>query len=189
VLYLIRDLRYALRMLGRCPGFTTVAVLTLMLGIGANTAIFSVVNTVILRPLPYADASRLVVIGESNSQYREGSISYPNFLDWRAQNLAFERMAAFQGESINLLTFTRPPESLSILKVSADFFRTLGVRPIHGRDFLASEDKAGSLPVVVMSHRLWQTHFGGDQGVVGSRLTLKGTLKEQSFSVSVPRIL
>jgi putative ABC transport system permease protein len=182
VLFLFHDLRYAVRTLGRSPGFTTVAVLTLALGIGANTAIFSIVNTVVLRPLPYADATRLVVIGDSDRQWAEGPISYPDFLDWQAQNQIFEHMAAFQGEGINLLSAARP-ESLSILKVSADFFRTLGVRPIHGRDFLDSEDKAGSIPVAVMSHRLWQARFGGDPGVIGSRLTLKGTLKARSYTV------
>ncbi len=182
MLSLLRDLRYAIRMLGRSPGFTAVAVLTLALGIGANTAIFSVVDTVVLRPLPYADATRLVVICDNNPQWAEGPISYPNFLDWQAQNQVFEHMAAFQGEGIKLLSAARP-ESLSILKVSADFFRTLGVRPIHGRDFLASEDKAGSIPVAVMSHRLWQERFGGDPGVIGSTLILKGTLKAQSYTV------
>ncbi|HVN77905.1 MAG TPA: ABC transporter permease, partial [Terriglobia bacterium] len=182
MLGLLHNLRFGVRLMRRNPGFATVTVLSLALGIGANTAIFSVINTVVLRPLPYADAGRLVVIGESDRQWAEGPISYPNFLDWQAQNQVFERMAAFQNEGITIKSASRP-EALPILKISSEFFPTLGVKPILGRDFLTPEDKAGSSPVVIMSHRLWQGRFGGDPGVIGSTLTLKGTLKAQSYTV------
>ncbi len=179
---LLQNLRYGIRLMRKNPGFTTVAVLSLALGIGANTAIFSVINTVLLRPLPYADAGRLVVIGDGSPLWAEGPISYPNFLDWQAQNQVFEHMAAFQGEGITLMSASRP-EAMSILKVSAEFFPTLGVKPIYGRDFLASEDKVGSAPVAILSHRLWQGRFGGNPDVIGTRLLLKGTLKAQSYTL------
>ncbi len=125
---LMQDLRYGLRMLARSPGFMVVAVLTLALGIGANTAIFSVVNTVFLGPLPYPDADQLVVINESSKPMPEGPISYSNFLDWQAQNQVFEHMAAFQGEALTLVG-VKVPESMPSLNVSADFFPSVGSEP------------------------------------------------------------
>jgi putative ABC transport system permease protein len=178
---LFQDLRYGLRMLAKSPGFTAVAVLTLALGIGANTAIFSLVNALLLRPLPYHDGNRLVVITEKTLQSPETPISYPNFLDWQTQNDAFERMAAFQPESLNI-TGVEVPENVGCLKVSASFFSTLGMKPILGRDFQPDDD-AGGNPVVLMSHGWWQRRFGADQGIVGRKLTLKGTLKAQSYTV------
>ena len=179
---LIQDLRYGIRMLARSPGFTVVAVITLALGIGANTAIFSVVNTVFLRPLPYPDADRLVVINESSKPMLEGPVSYPNFLDWQAQNQVFEHMAAFQGEALTLVG-VKVPESMPSLNVSADFFPTLGVNLIYGRSFLPSEDKAGAMPAVIMSYGLWQRRFGADPGLIGKSLSLKGTLGTRDFTV------
>jgi len=179
---LIQDLRYGLRMLARNPGFTVVAVITLALGIGANTAIFSVVNTVFLGPLPYPDADQLVVINESSKPMPEGPISYSNFLDWQAQNQVFEHMAAFQGEALTLVG-VKVPESMPSLNVSADFFPTLGVNPIYGRSFLPSEDKAGAMPAVIMSYGLWQRRFGADPGLIGKSLSLKGTLGTRDFTV------
>jgi putative ABC transport system permease protein len=179
---LIQDLRYGLRMLARSPGFTAVAVLTLALGIGANTAIFSVVNTVFLGPLPYPDADRLVVINENSKPMPEGPISYSNFLDWQAQNQVFEHMAAFQGEALTLVG-VKVPESMPSLNVSADFFPTLGVNLIYGRSFLPSEDKAGAMPAVIMSYGLWQRRFGADPGLIGKSLSLKGTLGTRDFTV------
>jgi putative ABC transport system permease protein len=169
-------------MLARSPGFTVVAVITLALGIGANTAIFSVVNTVFLRPLPYPDADRLVVINESSKPMLEGPVSYPNFLDWQAQNQVFEHMAAFQGEALTLVG-VKVPESMPSLNVSADFFPTLGVNLIYGRSFLPSEDKAGAMPAVIMSYGLWQRRFGADPGLIGKSLSLKGTLGTRDFTV------
>ncbi len=179
---LIQDLRYGLRMLARSPGFTAVAVLTLALGIGANTAIFSVVNTVFLGPLPYPDADQLVVINESSKPMPEGPISYANFLDWQAQNQVFEHMAAFQGGGLTLVG-VKVPESMPSLNVSADFFPTLGVNLIYGRSFLPSEDKAGAMPAVIMSYGLWQRRFGADPGLIGKSLSLKGTLGTRDFTV------
>jgi putative ABC transport system permease protein len=179
---LIQDVRYGLRMLAKNPGFTTVAVLTLALGIGANTAIFSVVNTVFLRPLPYPDADRLVVITESSKHVSETPISYPNFLDWQTQNHVFGHMGAFQGEALTLVG-VEVPERVASLKVSADFLPTLGVRPIYGRNFLPSEDKPGATPVVIMSNGLWQSRFGADPGLIGKPLRLKGTLGTRDFTV------
>ena len=179
---LLQDLRYGLRMLAKNPGFTVVAVLTLALGIGANTAIFSVVNTVFLSPLPYPDAERLVIINEASKPMPEGPVSYPNFLDWQAQNQVFERMAVFQGEALTLVG-VKVPESMPSLNVSADFFPTLGVNPIYGRSFLPSEDKAGAMPAVIMSYGLWQRRFGADPGLIGKSLSLKGTLGTRDFTV------
>jgi predicted permease len=179
---LLQDIRYGLRMLARSPGFTAVAVLTLALGIGANTAIFSVVNAVFLRPLPYPDADRLAVINESSKPMPEGPISYPNFLDWQAQNQVFDRMAAFQGGALTLVG-VKVPESMPSLNVSADFFPTLGVKPIYGRSFLPPEDKVGAPPVVIISNGLWQRRFGADPGLIGRSLRLKGTLGTRDFTV------
>jgi len=179
---LFQDLRYGIRMLAKNTGFTAVAVLTLALGIGANTAIFSVVNTVFLTPLPYPDPERLVVINESSKPMPEGPISYANFLDWQAQNQVFEHMAAFQGGGLTLVG-VKVPESMPSLNVSADFFPTLGVNPIYGRNFLPSEDKAGAMPAVIMSHGLWQRRFGADPGLIGKSLSLKGTLGTRDFTV------
>jgi putative ABC transport system permease protein len=180
---LLQDLRYGIRILLKSPGFTAVAVLTLGLGIGANTAIFSVVNRVLLRPLPYPDADRLVVINESSKPMPEGPVSYPNFLDWQAQNQVFDRMAAFQSEALTLVG-VEVPESLPSLNVSADFFPTLGVNPIYGRNFLLSEDKVGAAPTVIMSYGLWQRRFGADPGLIGRSLKLKGTLGTRDFTVA-----
>jgi len=179
---LLQDLRYGLRMLAKDPGFMAVAVVTLALGIGANTAIFSVVNTVFLRPLPYPDADRLVVITEKTKYTPECPVSYPNFLDWQSQNQVFGHIAVFQGEGLTLIG-VEAPERVASMNVSADFFLTLGVKPIHGRNFLPSEDKVGATPVVIMSHRLWQKRFGGDPGLIGKTLTLKGTLGTKNYTV------
>ncbi len=179
---LFQDIRFGLRMMAKNPGFTTVAVLTLALGIGANTAIFSVVNTVFLRPLPYPDAGRLVVINESSKSTPECPVSYPNFLDWQAQNQVFEHMAVFQGEALTLVG-VKVPESMPSFNVSTDFFPTLGVNPICGRNFLPSEDKAGAMPAVIMSYGLWQRRFDADPGLIGKSLRLKGTLGTRDFTV------
>ncbi len=168
-----QDFRYAVRMLGKNRGITVVAVLTLALGIGANTAIFSVVNAVLLRPLPYRDPDRLVVLSEETKQLPGMSVSYPNFLDWRGQNRVFEQIAAFQPEIFNL-TGEREPERIRGRNVSGKFFTMLGVKPIAGRDFLPEEDKPGAHPVVIASYGFWQTRFGGDPNFVGRALTLNG---------------
>ncbi|HEY6401002.1 MAG TPA: ABC transporter permease, partial [Blastocatellia bacterium] len=170
-----QDLRYGARMLLKRPGFTAIAVVTLALGIGANTAIFSVVNAALLRQLPYEDADRLVVLYETNPQLErdELNVSYPNFIDWRAQNQSFERLAACLYSGM-VLTGKDEPARLQIVAVSADFFEMLRVKPLRGRVFLPEEDKAGGAPVVVVSHEFWQNRFGGDEGLIGRQITLDG---------------
>src|SRR5262245_26242396 len=168
---MIQDLRFGLRMLLKNPGFTLIAVITLALGIGANTAIFSVVNAVLLRQLPYADPERLVVLWERQRDIGQESPSYPNFLDWQAQSQSFERMAMARFDSVNLVGGGEP-ERLICRQVSANFFSTLGARPQLGRAFTPEEDRAGANPVVVISHSLWQRRFGADAEIIGKPLTL-----------------
>ena len=165
---LFQDTRYGLRMLRKSPGFTAVALLTLALGIGANTSIFSVVYGVLLRPLPYQDPARLIVLNETTPKVGMVSVSYPNFLDWRSSNHAFTRMTAVASVSYNLAGVNQP-ENISGEAVSPDFLSMLGVHPVLGRDFDPSEEKAGITPVVLVSYQLWQSHLGGDRGVVGKQ--------------------
>jgi putative ABC transport system permease protein len=169
---LFQDLRYGLRVLAKNPGFTAVAVVTLALGIGANTAIFSVVNTVLLKPLPYAQPDRLVAVELTNSHSAlvTGSLSFPNFFDLRARNHVFEHLVT--GHSANLtLTGYGAPVQLDVGMVTWDLFPALGIQPGLGRGFLPSEEKPGT-HVVVLSHKLWQSQFGGDRGIVGRSITL-----------------
>jgi putative ABC transport system permease protein len=175
---LFRDVRYALRTLRQTPGFLTIAILTLALGIGATTAIFSVVYGVLLHPLPYKDPPRLIVMNETTPRVGVVSVSYPNFLDWRAQSRTFSEMAAVQSVDFNLAGVDQP-ENISGEAVSTNFLSILGVRPILGRDFAASEEKAGTAPVVLLSHSLWQSHFGGDRNVLGRTISLNG----RAFSI------
>jgi putative ABC transport system permease protein len=168
---MMQDLRFGFRMLVKNPGFTMIAALTLALGIGANTAIFSVVNAVLLRPLPYTDPERLVVLWERERNVGQESPSYPNFLDWQAQSRSFEQMAMARFDSVNLIG-AGEPERLICRQVSANFFSTLGVQTQLGRAFTQDEDRAGANPVVVISHSLWQRRFGADAEIIGKRLTL-----------------
>jgi predicted permease len=170
-----QDLRYGLRVLAKNPGFTLVAVVTLALGIGANSAIFSVVNTVLLRPLPYKDPERLVMIWEDASKlgFPRDTPAAANFVDWREQNRVFEGMSAIAEESFNL-TGAGEPERIDGRRVSANLFALLGVEPRLGRAFLPEEDSPGAGRVVVMSHALWQRRFGSDEKVLGKAITLNG---------------
>jgi putative ABC transport system permease protein len=174
---LIQDLRYGLRMLARNPGFTVVAVITLALGIGANTAIFSVVNAVLLRPLPYKDPDRLVFVWETDRQRggRWHSVTPADFVDWREQNGVFEDMAAVKHSDV-ILTGTGELTRLWAPRVPASFFPLLGVAPALGRTFLAEEDRPGGDPVAILSHRLWQERFGADPRLIGKTLTLDGEM-------------
>src|SRR5215510_13388593 len=173
-----QDLRFGVRMLLKQPGFTLIAALTLALGIGANTAVFSIVNAVLLRPFPYQAPERLVIVQERESG-GGFSPSYPNFVDWRAQNTAFASIAAVrQNESFNL-TGTGEPERLQGQLVSAEFFSMLGIKPLVGRDFLPEEDRAGATPAVILSYGFWQRRFGNDPGIIGQQLTLN----DQSYTV------
>jgi putative ABC transport system permease protein len=167
-----QDARYASRTL-RNPAFTCVALLTVALGIGANTAIFSVVHAVLLRPLPYSDPDRLIVLNETTPRVGAVSVSYPNFLDWRAQNHAFSAMVTVAGMGFNLAGITQP-ETIVGEAVSTNFLSMMGVRPILGRDFDASEDKPGAAAVAMISYPLWQSHFGGQHNVIGRHITLDG---------------
>jgi putative ABC transport system permease protein len=170
-----QDLRYAGRMQLKNPAFTIVAVIALALGIGANTAIFSVVNTVLLRPLPYKDPERLVMVWEDASKqgYPRDTPAAANFVDWRDQNTTFEGMAAIADQSFNL-TGSGDPERLEGRRVSANLFPLLGVDPQIGRTFTSAEDQPGSDHVVLLSHALWQRRFGGDNNIAGKPLTLNG---------------
>ena len=168
-----QDIRYGLRMLWKSPGFTLVTVLALALGIGANTAIFSVVNTVLLRPLPFPNGERIVFMGEWSQQIPEMSVSYPNFTDWRDQNQVFDHIAAFRNANY-VLTGVGEPERLDGRQVSADFFPVLGVAPAFGRNFSAEEDKPGANPVALISHGFWQRRLGSDPAILNKPLMLSG---------------
>src|SRR6185503_5740072 len=172
---LMHDLRYAARLQRKNPGFTIVAVIALALGIGANTAIFSVVNTVLLRPLPYKDPERLVMVWEDASThgYPRDTPAAANFVDWRDQSQVFEGMAAIADTSFNL-TGSGDPERLEGRRVSANMFPLLGVDPQIGRVFTAAEDQPGAQRVALLSYALWQRRLGGDSSIVGKPLTLNG---------------
>lgn len=171
---LLDDIRYALRQLRRNPGFNAVAVLTLALGIGANTAIFSVVNAVLLKPLPYAEADRLVVLWEQNSHrgWFQNVVSGANFLDWKRQNLVFADMAAFEPASFNLAGGSRP-EEVAGERVTTNLFSVLGVRALRGRLFSPEEERQGRAAAIV-SYGLWQRQYGADPTLVGREITLNG---------------
>lgn len=167
----LQDLRYGFRTLIKTPGFAAVAILTLALGIGANTAIFSVVNAVVLNPLPYHDPDQLVVLFQKYSEFPKGSISYPNFLDWQRMNKSFTAMAGYRNSGYSLYG-QGEPERLHGEMISAGFFDVLGVKPLLGRTFSADEDRLGANPVVMISERLWRRKFGGDPNIVGQRAIL-----------------
>jgi len=168
-----QDVRYGLRLLLKNPGFTAIAVLTLALGIGANTALFSVVNGVLLNPLPYPDPERLVAVYSNSDSSGMGSISYPNFVDWQRDNHSFSALGAFRTEEYNL-TGIGEPERLHGHMVSADFLTALGINPILGRNILGEEDQAGGAPVVVLGDGFWKRKFGLSPDVLGKSLTLNG---------------
>jgi putative ABC transport system permease protein len=171
---LLQDVRYALRQLRKSPGFTSAAVLMLALGIGANTAIFSMVNAVLLRPLPYKEADRLVMVWEQNPHrgWFENVVSAANFLDWKKQNDVFTDMAAFESNFFNLSGGNKP-EEIAGERVTTNLFSVLGVRPLRGRLFLPEEEKRGTSAVIV-SYGLWQEDFGGDPELVGKPISLNG---------------
>ncbi len=165
------DILYALRIMRKSPGFALVAILTLALGIGANTAIFSVVSAVLLNPLPFHDANRLVVAYTRDKQFERSSISYPNFLDWARDNHSFSSLAAYRSDTFNL-TGMGEPERLRTVMISADFFGILDVKPVLGRTFLAQEDRAGAQPVVMLSGAFWAAKFGSSPGVISKTIDL-----------------
>ena len=168
---LLQDLRYGGKALLKTPLFTALAIAIVALGIGANTAIFSVVNGILLRPLPYRDPGRLVSLFEESQNGEVNSVSLPNFLDWRDQNQVFEQMAAYRWQAFNL-TSIEDPQLLDGWYVSSDFFPLLGVNPILGRTFSPEEDKGDGTRAVLLSSRLWQRQFGGDPNLIGQTITI-----------------
>ncbi|HEY6251708.1 MAG TPA: ABC transporter permease, partial [Candidatus Angelobacter sp.] len=167
----IQDLRYGLRMLRRSPGFTAVAVLTLMLGIGANTAIFSVVNGILLNPFPYPHAEQIITLHESKPNFATGSVSYPNFRDWRTGNRSFSAMAITRSSAFSL-TGMGDAEQVNGEFVSSDFFPLFGVTPVVGRTFAGGEDEIGRAPLALIGAGLWQRKFGGARDILGKSITL-----------------
>ncbi len=170
---LLHDVRYGVRTLLKSPGFTLVAVIALALGIGANTAMFGIVNAVLLRPVPYPQPDRLLKLYSSGRGFHQAAVSYPNFLDWQRSSRSFQEMAAYRTDNFNL-TGQANPERLRGAMASARIFAVLGMRPIVGRTFTDDEDRRGAAPVAVVTSNLWKTRFGGDRAVLGSRITLNG---------------
>ena len=170
---LIQDLRFGLRMLCKSPGFTAVAVLTLALGIGANTAMFSVMQGVVLAPLQYVSSDRLVMVWENNPRFPRTWVSYPNFRDWQRSARSFQQMAAFRQEGVD---FAGPgtPEHLNGKEISSGLFSTLGTELTLGREVSPEEDRHGGTPVVIISNRLWKNRFDGSPEALGKSLTLDG---------------
>ena len=170
---LLQDLRYALRQLLKSPGFALTTILTLALGIGANTAIFSLFNALVLRPLPVTDPARIVNVYRTvESEARYGVFSYPEYVDYRDHNTVFSGLAAFTGTRVTL-TGSGADQTLQALLVSGNYFSVLGIAAAPGRTFAAEEDQTpNSHPVVVLSHDLWERRFQGDPNLVGRTLTL-----------------
>jgi predicted permease len=170
---LFQDIRFAFRVVAKAPAFTAIVVCTLALGIGANTALFSVVNGVLLNPLPYPQSSRLVALYEQNAGMPEAPISYLNFLDWQRQSKTFASMALYRHEDFNL-TGTGRPMRVNGLMISAAFFSTLRVPPALGRDFTSTDDRLGAAPVVLLSDGFWHRRFGADPSTLGKSIQLNG---------------
>jgi putative ABC transport system permease protein len=170
---ILRDIRYGIRSMLKQPAFTAMILLTVGLGIGATTAIFSVVNGVLLRNLPYRQPERIVAIQELNPKGTRVQVTSANFLDWRAQNTVFEHLAAIQEDTSNL-ALSDSAERIDIAQTSANFFDVFGVTAVHGRLFTNADEQAGHEPIVVLSYALWQSRFGADKGVVGQPIRLDG---------------
>jgi predicted permease len=171
---LLQDVRYGIRMLLRSPGFAAIAILTVGLGIGANTALFSVVNGVLLNPLPYPNASQLVALYGKYPGDDQAPIAYLNFLDWQRDNQSFSSIALYHNEDYNF-TGAGEAERVSGYMISADFFETLGVKPIVGRHFRADDDQVGAAPVVILGGGFWRRRFGASPDIVGKSINLNGT--------------
>src|SRR5438046_3495585 len=168
-----QDIRFGARQLRKNPGFAAVAVLTLVLGIGANTAIFSVVDAVLLRPLAYPDSGQLVWLCERGPDWSGGSISCPNFIDWMNQQSVFEKFGVYTGNNFTL-TGAGEPVRLEGALMSADVFAALRTQPEIGRVFRENEDKPGAASVLVISHALWRDRLGSDAGIVNKTISLNG---------------
>ena len=176
----ITELKFAVRMLLKSPGFTVIAVVALALGIGANTAIFSVVNAVLLRPLPYPESDKLVMVREKTSVFPGGSVAYPNFLDWREHQKGFTDLALVRRENYNLSNIAggSAPERIGGARVSWNFLSVMQLKPILGRDIKEQEDVPGAPPVAMLSERLWKSHFGSSRDVIGKQIMLDGLARE-----------
>jgi len=174
VVTLWQDLQYAIRILMKSPGFSAIAILTLALGIGANTALFSVVNGVLLNPLPYPHPNQVVSIDSEAAGFGQSSISYPDFLDWARENRTFASLAAYRRDSFNLLG-KNDAQRVSAMEVSAAFFPTLAVTPVVGRNFSPAEDQLNGPPAVILSGGFWKTKFGGSPDIIGKTLNLDGS--------------
>jgi putative ABC transport system permease protein len=170
---LLRDIRYALRVLSHSPGFSLIVIVTLALGIGANTAIFSLIDNTILRPLPYPEADRIVALSEADNKGGDLMVSWPDFVDWRNETRSFSTITALGGINFNL-TGSGQAERLHGLRVSASFLSVLGVHPLLGRDFLDVDDRPGAAPVAMLSNTLWKRHFGSDPNIIGHNINLDG---------------
>jgi len=168
------DLRYGARTLLRARGLTVVAAITLTIGIGANTAIFSIIDTVLLRPLPFRDANQLVALNETEAAPGHYPFTGPDFIDWKTQNKTFQDMTLFGWSGDMNLGGKGTPEHVSGLPAEANFFSLLGVAPLVGRTFEPGEDQPGKDQVTVLSYGLWQGHFAGDRGVIGRTIELDG---------------
>jgi putative ABC transport system permease protein len=172
-----QDLRYGARMLMKQPGFTAVAVVTLALGIGANTTIFSVINSLLLKPVPFPDAERLVLVwqAQANDPNDRNILSAPNYWDWRRQNDVFEKMAILDSAGKGYdLSGGGEPERVSGVRVSAEFFDVLGVKPRLGRAFLPEEEQPGRHQVVVISDGLWRRRYNADESIIGRTVKVDG---------------
>jgi putative ABC transport system permease protein len=169
---LVQDLKYGIRMLAKSPGFTAIAILTLALGIGANTAIFSVINSVLLRPLPFKDPGRLVQLWETESAPGNYPFTGPDYLDWQKQNHTLEASSLYTWDRGVNASGSGEPETASVIAAQANFFSVLGVEPRMGRAFASDEDQPGKNLVAILSYSFWQRHFGGDPGAIGKNIEL-----------------
>src|ERR1700682_5837273 len=166
--------RFAVRLLAKSPGFTLVALAALVLGIGANTAIFSIVNAALMRPLPFREPDQLMMVWEHSPHTGKNNVVNPqNFLDWQARNRSFDKMAAFIESKMNL-TGNGEPEQVHGAYVTRWFFPVLGVQPSLGRDFIAEEDTPAAGWAVILSRGLWQRRYGSDPNIVGKKLVVQG---------------
>src|SRR6266480_6677466 len=179
----MNDLHFAVRQLLKKPAFTVIATVTLGLGIGANTAIFSVVNAVLLRPLPYPHSEELVLLRErliGPSGFESGSVSYMNYLDWRAAHRSFTDLALVRTEGVNVSASdsASPPERIRAARITANYLSILQVAPRLGRDFVAKDDQPGAAKVALISEQLWRNHFGALPLALGQRLNIDGVPRE-----------
>jgi len=174
VVDLIQDVRYSFRSLRKSPRFTIVAVLTVVLGVGANATIFSVLNPLLFKPLPYPEPDRIVNLYRTSQSSQSWGHSVPNYFTHRERNTVFEELAAVTWEDVSLAEAGEPAEGLFGMRATASFFSMLGVKPALGRVFAESEDQAGTEPVVILSYTLWRNRFGGDASILGRRLRLDG---------------